>query len=169
MELIIVGLYNELDRNIIKQILSNVTDMEIEWNYEKYNIESFNGIKLLEEKYNLYCTGVLIEKDRKESFTSYPLIDEITEFYIGGGSSPKLFNFMNELKNTGLHQLVIAFANTWNKKTLVRIKKVNINKLTEIIRNIHSWYEVYTNLENNEEIRSEEHPLILEIDQGNYE
>ena len=63
METIILGLYNEGDRNILSENLLNSLDLTIEWNYEKYNIESMEGIQLMQNTYNLSSTGIFLEKD----------------------------------------------------------------------------------------------------------
>ena len=164
MDIIFVGLFTEKENKDKLEDLLKSCDLEIEWNYWNYNIESYAGIKLLEKVYNIELTGVLTEKKVDSSFTSYPLVYEISEFVIKEKKYPRLFRFFDKIKESDIKKMIIAFADYWNEKTLVRIKKIKIENLKKELNSIYSWCETYVNLRTNEELRNDEHPLILEVD-----
>ena len=164
MEVIIFGLYDELNKKKLEENLLNSCNVEIVWDYSKYNIESLKGIKLLEKTYDLQATGILLEKNWDDSFTSYPLIYEITEFILQGDKYPRLFKLIDGIQGVGIKKMIMAFADYWDEKTLVRIQEVDFGAIKENLNNIYTWCETYVDLDTNEEIRDDEHPLILEID-----
>lgn len=164
MDVIIVGLYNESDKFLIKELMSNSADLEIEWDYAQYNIESIKGVKLLEEKFGLYCTGVLVEKGWKETFTSYPLIYQVTEALESDNSEyPKLFLFLEKLNSLGINKMIIGFADEWDQNTLVRFEKLDYSALINRLNKYYVWCEGYLNLISDTEMRDNSHPLILEV------
>jgi hypothetical protein len=56
---------------LVEEIASQ-NDLIVIWNYPQYNIDSEIGIRDLEKYYNLYITGILIDKNlpEKELFSN---------------------------------------------------------------------------------------------------
>ena len=166
MDVIILGVYNESDVKKLEKIISKLNSLEIIWDYESYNIESSHGIKVMERNYKLYKTGILIKKrdDSDTSFTSYPLIYEVSENYLEESlEKPKLFSFIHELILAELDKIIIAFVDEWVDKTLVRIEECKFSNLISRLNTSYVWCDTYVDLVNNTELRHEESPLILEV------
>lgn len=164
MDVIILGVYSVSNKETLNNTVAAISNLEIVWNYEQYNIEAFKGIKVLEESYKLFQTGILVEKDRDKTFSSYPLVYEVSDVPLGGNPSPKLFQFFKSIEKSDIDRMIIAFANEWEKDTLVRIEKYDFQGIKKRLNSVFVWCENYTNLINNTEVRDDCHPLILELE-----
>ncbi len=162
MDVIVIGIFKEEEKIKLDQAASLIKNLKIEWDYENYNIEAYEGIKLMESHYGLYKTGILIEPN--ETFTSYPLIHEISENVIKKGERPKLLRFIDSLANSELNNMIIAFADEWSRKTLVRIENHTLATVEARLNSVFVWCEEYINLESNSEIRGDDHPLLIELE-----
>lgn len=174
MDVIIIGVYQDTDKKTINNIISNNANLEIEWNYNKYVLESSRGIDLFKETYKLSSIGILTKKDEDNiPFTSYPLIDEITTTHLGGTSSepPELFNFLDSLESSNIKKMIVAFADEWDEKSYVRIEQHNIEDLKQRLNTVYVWCDSYFILPSKTGIRVDYYPLIIEIGnkkKGNY-
>jgi len=164
MDVIVLGVYNSTERDRVNSAVSRSGDLEIAWDYNHYNIEASRGIQVLKKSYKLFDAGVLVKKDRDASFTSYPLIYEVSEFVLGNNRSPKLFQFLDNLQELNLPKMIIAFADEWDENTLVKIERCPVGSIKERLNSIFVWCECYVNLISNSEIRGDDHPLILEVE-----
>ena len=164
MDVIILGVFNDSEKNKLNDFILGFNNLEVVWEFEKYNIESSKGILLLKKFYNLYSVGILVEKERDSTFTSYPLIYDVSESYIMGSEEiPSLFEFLDKLGPLGLKKMIIAFADEWDENSLVRVEKCYYKKLKQRLNSCYVWCEGYLNLVSNSEIRVDEYPLILEV------
>lgn len=164
MDVIVLGVYNSADKLRLNSVVSRTKDLEIVWDYDHFNIEADRGIKMLEKSYNLFDTGILLNKDRDHIFTSYPLIYEVSESVMGNNNNPKLIHFFDILKETNIRKMVIAFADEWDENTLVKIEQCPISFIKNRLNSVFVWCETYVNLISNSELRGDDHPLILEVD-----
>lgn len=163
MDVIILGTYSKTDKKIIDNIASMDDNIRIVWDYDPYNIEAAIGIRVLEEHYKLFQTGILVENDNEVTFSSYPLIYEVSEAFINGKTNPKLFLFFDRLEKSSINNMIIAFADEWKKETTVKVEKCNFSMLKKRLNSIFVWCEGYRNLIRNTEVRDDFHPLILEV------
>lgn len=164
MDIIFIGVYNSKQKDKLDHLVSNFNSLELVWDFQNYKLESEEGISLLEEKFNLEAIGILIKKDEKKPFSSYPLISEITDFVINQEvEKPILMNFFEALKSLNIDKLIIAFANEWDRESLIRLENTHFNEITNRINNLYVWCDCYVNLENNSEIRIDYYPLVLDV------
>ncbi|MEX0290742.1 MAG: hypothetical protein AB3N14_16680 [Flavobacteriaceae bacterium] len=163
MDVIVLGVYNDQDKEKLDNLFSSLNDLEIIWNYEIYDLESSAGLLLLRQSYNLNHIGILVEKNKDSVLTSYPLIYEVTETFMGINTNPIFFGFLVELENLGLKKMVLAFADEWDTDTLVRIEKSNFKSLKERLNTPYVWCESLTSLISQTKIRDDGHPLIFEV------
>lgn len=163
MDVIIIGIYTNEDKDQLNRITNLIPNLEIVWDYDEYNIEAAEGIKVMNDFYRLVQTGVLVEKDRDNAFSSYPIICDVSDAYINQSSIPKLFQFFDNLKNAKIEKMIIAFANEWEKDTLVKIEKCEFESLKGRLNRLFVWCESYFNIIDNVELRDDFHPLILEL------
>lgn len=164
MDVIILGVFDSYGKDKLNHLVLASNHLEIAWDFEKYNLESSKGISILKEFYNLDSVGILVEQQRTESFSSYPLIYEVTETFMGSSETPKLFDFLNKLKSSNLEKMVIAFADEWDENSLVKAEKCNYKGLKCRLNSPYVWCDSYLNLVSNTEIRGDEHPLVLEVE-----
>lgn len=164
MDVIILGIYDGSEKDKLNHLILDSHQLEVVWDFEKYNLESSKGILLLKEFYNLNSIGILVEKERDESFSSYPLIYEVTETFMGSSEAPKLFGFLDKLESLNLKKIVIAFADEWDENSLVKAEKCNYKELKNRLNSPYVWCDSYLNLVSKTEIRGDEHPLILEVE-----
>ena len=164
MDVIVLGVFNNSEKEKLNKLISNLDNLEVVWNFEKYNIESSKGISLLKEVYSLFSVGILVEKERDETFTSYSLIYEVSETFMGSVEIPKLFHFFDELEHSDLKEMVIAFADAWDENSLVKAEKCRFSTLKQRLNSCYVWCDEYLNLISNTEVRGDEHPLVLEIE-----
>ena len=164
MDIIVLGVYNHSDKGKLDDVVSSIDNLEIVWDYSKFNIEGSIGINLLEKNYKLFQIGILVEKEREGIFSSYPLIYEVSETFMDNTSAPKLFHFIDKLKGINISKMIIAFAYEWDEKSLVKVEKCNVNLLKKRLNSYYVWCESYLNLVSNTEMRGDEHPLIIEIE-----
>lgn len=164
MDVIIIGVYSATDKEMLNDVVSTIGSLEIVWEYQQYNTEASNGIGVLEEVYKLFQIGILVEKDREQTFSSYPLIYEVSEAFIKGEIHPKLFQFFDKLEEANIKKMIIAFADEWEKNTLVKVEKCRFQMLKKRLTSIFVWCEGYRNLISNTEIRDDYHPLLLEVE-----
>lgn len=173
MDVIVLGVYNKDDIYLIEEI-STASGLKIVWNYEHYNIEAEIGVVELKKYYKLYQAGILIDDSfiEGDSFCSYPLINEISDYYIATEwdnktcEQPKLFNFFDALSKSDIQKIVIAFADEWNENATVKIEKLNYSELKCRLYSPFVWCFGYRNLQTNSEIRDEYHPLVLESEKA---
>ncbi len=163
MDVIILGIYRGPEKDKLNHLILDSDELEVVWDHEKYNLESSKGISLLKELYNLDSVGVLVEKQRDESFSSYSLIYEVSETFMGCSETPRLFGFLDKLESLNLKRMVIAFADEWDENSLVKVEKCSYKELKHRLNTPYVWCDGYLNLVSNTEIRGDEHPLILEI------
>lgn len=164
MDIIVLGVYNPIEKERLNSIISQIDDLEIYWDYDHFNIEASSGINTLRKVYNLFGTGVLVKKDASTSFTSYPLIYEVSESVIGKNNDPILFHFFKNLRKAKIPKIIIAFADEWDENTLVRVERCPVGSLKDRLSSIFVWCESYVDLINNSEIRGDGHPLVLEVE-----
>ena len=169
MDVIVIGVYSEREAQIIDDIILLSDSLKVIWSYEKYNLESQEGITEMEQYFNLFKTGVLIS-DTDNVIASYSIINEISTYYEitewnkQKCHTPSLFSFFKQLEKVGIERFVIAFADAWRRDTIVRVEKIKLNKLSQRLNSFYVWCESYLNLVTNSEIREDSHPLILDID-----
>lgn len=164
MDIMAIGFYCNIDKRKIEQELLNIFDIQIIWDFEKYNIESEEGIKILQKYYNLKEVGILVDKKEKQkSFTSYPLIYEIFESILHSNISPRIFKLMDYFQNSDFHKLLFSFADYWDSKTLVRVEELSFQEAKKYLNKIYVWCKTYVDIIGNEEIRYDDHPLIIKI------
>ena len=170
MDVIVLGVYNAHDMNLVNNILLSSNDIKVIWEFDKYNVEAKNGIKILEKYFNLFHTGILVEGQNDETFfSSYPLIYEISEYYITTelykrkSSTPKLFNFFKLLEKSNFNNFIVAIADEWLDDSTVKIEKIELKDIKKRLNSIYVWCDGYINLLTNSEIRDDFHPLILEV------
>jgi len=169
MDVIILGVYNKEDICLIEEV-ATINGLKIEWKYEKYNIEAEIGVVELKKYYKLYQAGILIDDSFEEgdTFYSYPLINEISDYYTATEwdkktcDQPKLFNFFDSLSRSRIQKIIIAFADEWDENTAVKIEKLSYGELKSRLYSPFVWCFGYRNLQTNSEIRDEYHPLVLE-------
>lgn len=164
MDLVILGVYSFKDKTRLNSLVSDMEDLEIVWDYEQYNVEASGGIITLSKAYNLADTGVLIKKNGDSSFTSYPLIYEVTESILEGKDDPSLFQFFHALKKADISKMILAFADEWDQNTLVKVERRSIDAVIDRLNSIFVWCETYVNLISGSEMRGDDHPLVLEVD-----
>ena len=164
MDVIIFGIYNGSEKDKLNHLISDSHQLEIVWSFEKYNLESSKGILLLKKFYNLNSAGILVEKKRDDLFSSYSLIYEVTETFLGGSEIPKLFVFLDKLESLNLQKIIIAFADEWDENSLVKVEKCNYKQLKNRLNSPYVWCNSYLNLVSNTEMREDGHPLILEVE-----
>jgi hypothetical protein len=163
MDIILIGFKYDLDKKEFEKKILSLCGLAIEWDFEKYNIESIDGIKKMKEYYKLNNIGIVLEKNWDKYFTSYPLILEISENYLRKEKEPSFFKLIDFLSDNEINDIIIAFADVWKENTLVRIKKMNYKNIKKYLNNNYVWCETYVNLLANEEIRIDEFPLIIEV------
>lgn len=164
MDVIVLGVYDNSEKDKLNRLISAFNQLEIVWDFEKYNLDSSRGISFLKEFYNLGSVGILVEKQRNEPFSSYSLIYEVTETFMRGSETPKLFDFLDELEISTLKKMIIAFADEWDENSLVKVEKCNYKGLKYRLKSPYVWCDSYLNLVSNTEMRVDEYPLILEVE-----
>jgi len=170
MDVIVLGIYNKEDVLLIEEV-AIANDLKIVWDFEQYNIEAEIGIKDLEKYYKLLQTGILVDSKYFEgdTFYSYPIINEVSEYYIStewdnrNHSVPRLFRFFDDLNKRNFQQIIIAFADEWNENTTVKIEKIKYSELKNRLNSIFVWCFGYRNFRTNSEVRDDFHPLVLEL------
>ena len=115
MDIIAIGVYNNNDKDKIDKILSNFNYIEIIWDYDDiYRLESSEGLRILKKYYNLHQLGILIESNQEDNiFSSYSLIDDVTETFLGNQTKPKLFEFLEKIEKIELEILFLDFGFDW--------------------------------------------------------
>lgn len=174
MDIMILGVYSKDDICLIEEI-STANGLKIAWNYEQYNIDAEIGVVELKKYYKLYQTGILIEDSFIEgnTFYSYPLINEISDYYTATEwdnktcEQPKLFNFFDALSKSDIQKIIIAFADEWDENTAVKIEKLSYSELKSRLYSPFVWCFGYRNLQTNSESRDEYHPLVIESEKAN--
>ena len=163
MDIIFLGIYKDSDKELLEKLANSISDIEIVWNFTNINIESAKGIALLKKKYNFNHIGIVVEKSNEKTFSSYPLIYEISMAFIEGHKRSTLFNLLDRINKLSLNKLVMAFADEWDENTLVRIEKCTFELLTNRLYSMYVWCETYIDVISNSEVRDATHPLILEV------
>lgn len=165
MDIISLGFLFNINKDDLEKSLLQHCGIKLIWDFEKYNIESIKGIQLFKEYFKINTMCVLLDADENKTFTSYPLIYEISEYYLSKERIPKLFNLIDILKMKGMNDCFFSFSDFWDDKTLIRIKELNFEKMKNFLDNIYVWCETYTNLMKNEDIRIDDHPLVIRINE----
>ncbi len=163
MDVIVLGVYNSGDKEKLEQVVATNNSLELVWNFDRYNIEASEGIQVLLDVYRLFQVGILVEKQRDSTFSSYPLISEVTDTFFGKSITPKLFQFLEDLEKSCIPKMIIAFADEWDKNTTVKIEKCTFKELRKRLNSVYVWCDVYVNLSNNTRTRDDYHPLILDV------
>lgn len=165
MEVIIIGTFNIQDKNMLDHIISLDPKIDMVWDYKKYRIEAAEGIAILQDKYGLSDVGILIKKPESDddTFYSYPLVFELSEYNAANNTHPTLFDFFEKLETTSIEKLIIAFADEWQESTLIREESCRFNQLKKRLDSVYVWCESYTDLKNNTEVRDSSHPLVLNV------
>jgi hypothetical protein len=165
MDVIIIGVYSTSDKAIVDDLVSKINNLEIIWDYSFYELDSSKGIELFKNRFELPITGILLEKNRGSSFSSYSLIYEVSESVEGSeNKTPLLFQFLSGLGNDKIKKMVIAFADEWDEKSLVKIESCSSDSLIDRLNSYYVWCESYVNLVSNTEIRGDDYPLILLVE-----
>nr|MCR5191153.1 hypothetical protein [Bacteroidales bacterium] len=165
MDVVIIGIYDLSDKKKISEIVSSINDLDIIWDFKKYHIDAQEGIQIMKKYFNILDVGVLIDKKENDSFSSYSLIYDISEFCICNNVYPLFFTFLDRLCEMQFHlkKMIIAFADEWYENTTVKIEKMRLTEIKKRLNNIFVWCNSYINLISDLEIRDDNHPLILEI------
>ena len=165
MDVVIIGIYDLSEKKKISEIVSSINDLDIVWDYNKYHVDAQKGIQIMKKYYNISDVGILIDKREKDSFSSYSLIYEISEFYVYKKNYPLLFIFLDSLIGRPFHfkKMIMAFADEWEENTTVKIEKIRFTEIKKRLDNLFVWCNSYINLISDSEIRDDSHPLILEI------
>jgi len=164
MDVIVLGIHNTNDKNILDSIVSQFDELEICWDYEHFNIEASNGIKVLSKSFKLTETGILLKNNDDGIFSSYPLICEVTDSILNLSGEPSLFQFLKKINSSSISRMILAFADEWEENTLVKIEKCSIDAAIERLNSIFVWCESYVNLVSESELRGDDHPLILRLE-----
>ena len=162
MEIIAIGIFRKEDKKELNSTCNMLEGLEIAWDYSKFNFESSGGLEMMKTAYGLMDIGILLPHNRGVSFTSYPLIYEVTESVLGKSDYPLLFKFLDSLNELKIEKSIIAFADEWDADTLVRVESLDMNSLKDKLNNVFVWCENYVDLSSNHEIRVADHPLIIE-------
>lgn len=165
MEVIVIGTFNIQDKDNLEHIVSLNDNIELVWDYDKYQIEASEGIAIMRKIHGLYDVGILLKKrpDNDKTFYSYPLIFELSETCTQENPHSTLWDFFDTLNKSNIERLIIAFADEWHHDTLVRIESCMFNNLKNRLNSVYVWCESYTDLLNNTEVRDSSHPLILNM------
>ena len=166
MDVIFLGVYSIDDKEKLEKSVVATSSLEIVWNFGQYNIDASKGIQLLKEVYQLFDIGILVEKETDSTFSSYPLICEVTDTFFGNEHTPKLFLFLDELEKASLSKLIIAFADEWEVDTTVRLEKCEFHTLKKRLNSVYVWCDAFVNLTNGARTRDDYHPLVLEVADG---
>lgn len=170
MDIVILGIFENRHASILED-LAKKNKLQIIWDFDQYLIESEIGLNILKDSFKLKKIGILVDFNFLEDriFSSYPLIYEISEFYIENQWGkiperlPKLFNYLNDLKKSIINSMIFAFADEWYDYTTVKIESLNFDDIQDRLNNPFVWCPGYKNLQKNFEIRDSIHPLILEV------
>lgn len=170
MDVIILGFYNQND-SVLAEKLAIKNNLKIIWDYQQYKIESEIGISDLHKYFKLSKIGILIDANFKdgEIFYSYPLINEISDFYIQTEwenkpwNIPRIYNFFDDLNNEKINRMIVSFADEWNEKTTVKIENIDFVEVKSRLYSAFVWCNGNRNLRTNSEIRDDAHPLVLEL------
>lgn len=168
MDIIMLGVYTQEDVNILNEF-SEKAQLSVFWNLKDIKIESAIGINQLMQYYQLYKVGIIIEK-HQEVFSSYSIIDEISEFfqetkwYKKEKESPKFFKFLDYLEKSKIKKIIIAFADEWDDNTTVTVENIDIFNLKNKLNTLYVWCNGYKNLISDCIYRDDSHPLVVELE-----
>ncbi len=173
MDIIVIGVYNELDTIPIEEkLISN--GMKVIWRLNEYIYEGNKGFYDLKEHFNLCKIGVVIDIDNENDIVagSSPLIDSISDFYMAYEwdneitSSPKFFQFLEELKNINIKEMILAIGDHWTDETTVILDDINFNQIKSRLYSLYVWCPEVIDLKTNSSDRDDYHPLVLKINSG---
>ena len=165
MDVVIIGIYDLSEKIKLSEIVSSINDLDIVWDYEKYHVDAQKGIQIMKKYYNISDVGILIDKKEKDSFSSYSLISDISEYCVNKKEYPLFFAFLDSLIGMQFHfkKMIMAFADEWEENTTVKIEKIRFTEIKNRLDNLFVWCNKYINLISDSEIRDDSNPLILEI------
>jgi hypothetical protein len=165
LEIITICFQDSIDTKALESFAQKTSGILIDWEYSKHKTESDEGLNSFTKLHNIDTVGVLLDLQESEIFTSYPLIFEITNYYLTGEGTPKLFLLLDELAKQDLGNFYLTFSDTWEEHTLVRMNGFTIEHTKEFLNSVYVWCETLTDLSKNEDIRIDDHPLIIKINQ----
>jgi len=161
MEIVIIGISNK-DKQVVNRVASEIDGIEIMWNFEDLGLDGQEGILVFKNLFEIENIGLLVQ-NHLAPFNSISLIYEISEWSVEPKTMPKIFKLMSLFSNQSLGTFFLCFADMWSKKSLVRFERSSIASLEKRLNNPYVWAETYIELEYQTEIRSDEHPLILQV------
>ncbi|MEM7179875.1 MAG: hypothetical protein AAF518_03110 [Spirochaetota bacterium] len=161
----IFGLYNGLEKKILDGIVANLDNLQIVWDLEQYSYTSPNAVKDLKEDFKLPFIGILVGEIKNSNLTSEPLVDEVTDIFLGSQKTPKLFTFLDALAKSNIEKMVLMFAHEYMEygNTTIKLEECSFEKVKQRLNTTFVWRKEYVDLITNELTTTNRYPLVLEL------